>query len=402
MVHLVAFLQPAEDADGVLDGGFADVDLLEAALECGVLLHVLAVLLEGGGADEAQFTAGEHGLDHVAGVHGGVAGGSGADDGVQLVDEGDDLPVGVLDLVEHRLEALLELAAVLRAGDHGSQVEADQGFAAQGLGHVAGDNAAGQALDDGGLAHAGFADEHRVVLGAAGQDLHDAADLGVTADDGVDLAFAGELGQVGGVLLQGLELPLGILGGDLGGAAHCGEGALDGVVGRAVLLQQVGGFAGAAGDSGEQYLGGDVFVAEFAGELLGRGERVEGVPVEVRVRQVRALGLRVTGDEGPRLGEDGVGVGARGLEDRGGDAVGLVEDGDEQVGGPDVGVAVGGGCLQGGLHRLLGLGGGGERTHVLRLSLLLPCRFCRELFCRRSTLVFARGPAFHSVQRHKG
>jgi hypothetical protein len=32
-------------------------------------------------------------------------------------------------------------------------------------------------LDDGGLAHAGLADQHRVVLSAAGQDLDDALDL---------------------------------------------------------------------------------------------------------------------------------------------------------------------------------------------------------------------------------
>ena len=47
-----------------------------------------------------------------------VAAGARADDGVQLVDEGDDLAVGVLDLLEHGLEPLLELAAVLRAGHH--------------------------------------------------------------------------------------------------------------------------------------------------------------------------------------------------------------------------------------------------------------------------------------------
>ena len=68
----------------------ADVHLLEAALEGGVLLDVLAVLVERGGADHAQLAAGEHRLDHVAGVHRAL-GGAGADDGVQLVDEGDDL-----------------------------------------------------------------------------------------------------------------------------------------------------------------------------------------------------------------------------------------------------------------------------------------------------------------------
>ena len=108
----------------------------------------------------------QHGLDHVAGVHG-PFGRAGAHDGVELVDEGDDLALGVGDLLQHRLQPLLELAAVLGPGHHGRQVEGDHALVAQALGHVALDDAVGQALDDGGLAHAGLADEHGVVLGAA-------------------------------------------------------------------------------------------------------------------------------------------------------------------------------------------------------------------------------------------
>ena len=133
-------------------------------------------------------------LEHVAGVHGPLAGGAGADDRVQLVDERDDLAVGAaLDLLQDGLEPLLELAAVLRAGDHRGQVEADQALVAQRLGHVAGDDPLGQALDDGGLADAGLADEHGVVLGPPRQHLDDAADLGVAADHRVELALAGRL-----------------------------------------------------------------------------------------------------------------------------------------------------------------------------------------------------------------
>ena len=193
VVHLVALLEPAQDADRVLDRGLADEHLLEAALQRGVLLDVLAVLVEGGGPDHAQLAAGEHGLDHVAGVHGGLPGGAGADDRVQLVDEGDDLPLGVGDLLQHGLEPLLELAAVLGAGDHRAQVERHQPLALEALGDVAGDDALGEPLDDRRLADAGLADQHRVVLGAAGQHLDDAADLGVPADDRVDLALAGPL-----------------------------------------------------------------------------------------------------------------------------------------------------------------------------------------------------------------
>jgi hypothetical protein len=46
-----------------------------------------------------------------------------------------------LDLLEHGLEALLELAAVLRAGDHRAEVERDERLSLQRLGHVAGDDA---------------------------------------------------------------------------------------------------------------------------------------------------------------------------------------------------------------------------------------------------------------------
>lgn len=91
---------------------------------------MLAVLVEGGGANHAQLAASEHRLDHVARVHGAaLAGGARPDDGVQLVDEGDDLALGLLDLLEHGLQPFLELTAVLRARDHGTKVERDDPLA---------------------------------------------------------------------------------------------------------------------------------------------------------------------------------------------------------------------------------------------------------------------------------
>ena len=108
----------------------ADQHRLEPALQRRVLLDVLAVFVQCGRADHAQLAAGQHRLEHVAGVHRALAL-AGADDGVQLVEERDDLAVAALDLLEHALEPLLELAPVLRAGDHRAQVEADQPLAAQ-------------------------------------------------------------------------------------------------------------------------------------------------------------------------------------------------------------------------------------------------------------------------------
>ena len=112
--------------------------------------------------------------------------------------------------MQHGLEPLLELAAVLRAGDHRAQVEREQLLVLEAFGDVALDDALGDAFGDRGLADARLADQHGVVLGAAGEHLHDAADLFVAADDRVGLALPRRLGEVARVLLQCLELPLGI------------------------------------------------------------------------------------------------------------------------------------------------------------------------------------------------
>ena len=121
-MHLVALLQAAQDGDRVLDRRLADEDRLEAALERRVLLDVLLVLVERRRADAAQLAARERRLEHVRRVHR-AFGRARADERVQLVDEEDDLALALLDLLEHRLQAVLELAAVLRAGDHRAEVE---------------------------------------------------------------------------------------------------------------------------------------------------------------------------------------------------------------------------------------------------------------------------------------
>lgn len=67
---------------------------------------------------------------------------------------------------------------------------------------VFGNDALGKAFDDGGFADAGFADQDRVVFGAAGEDLEDAADFFVAADDRVEFAFPRFLGEVDCELIQ--------------------------------------------------------------------------------------------------------------------------------------------------------------------------------------------------------
>ena len=184
MVFLETLLQSAQNGYCVLFRRGIHHHGLEAAFEGGVLFHVLAVLVEGGRSHAVEFAAREHGLEHVAGVLR-AFGLACADYGVDLVDEEDYSAVGGANLVQHGLEALLELAAVLGARHEGGHVEREDGAVLQSFRHVAAHYPLGEAFDDGGFAHAGLADEHGVVLCLAGEDADYVADLGVASDHGV-------------------------------------------------------------------------------------------------------------------------------------------------------------------------------------------------------------------------
>ena len=134
-----------------------------------------------------QLAARQRRLEQIAGVHR-AFGFPGADQRVHLVDEQDDVARGLADLVEHALQPLLELAAIFRAGDQRAHVEREQALVLDAVGHVAVGDAQREALGDRGLADAGLADQHRIVLGPAGEHLDRAADFLVAADDRVELA----------------------------------------------------------------------------------------------------------------------------------------------------------------------------------------------------------------------
>ncbi len=127
---------------------------------------------------------------------------------MELVDEQDDLALGLAYLVHDGLHALLELAAELGARHHGAEVEGNDALILECPRNVCGDDLLRETLCDGGLADARVADEHRVVLRPAAQDLDDALDLVVAADDGIELALAREVGEIAAVAFEGLVPPL--------------------------------------------------------------------------------------------------------------------------------------------------------------------------------------------------
>ena len=171
-----------------------------------------------------KLAAREHRFEQIGGIHGAFRG-SRADHGVQLVDEENDLALGFLHLFEHGLEALFEFAAIFGAGDERAHIERDDSFILQTLGHVAAQHALRQPLDDRGLAHAGVADQHRVVFAPPREHLDHAPNFFIAADDRIELALSGKLGEIAAIFSQRFIRRFGILRGHALVAANIFERA---------------------------------------------------------------------------------------------------------------------------------------------------------------------------------
>ena len=372
MVRLITLLQAAEDGDGVLDGRLAHQHLLEAPLQRRVLLDVLAVFVQRGGADAVQLATRQRGLQHVAGVDGALCL-AGADHGVQLVDEQNDAPFFLRHFLQHRLQALFKFTTVLGARQQARHVEHQHLLVLQRVGHLAGHDALGQAFDDGGLAHARLADQHRVVLAAPLQHLDGAADLVVAADHRVQLALARAFGQVERVFFERLALALAV--GAVHGlaAAHGVDGGFQALAAQARLLRNAAGLALGVGQRQQEHLAGHELVAALDAFLLGGLQQADQVGAGLHLLLARHGGQALDGGLGvlAQLGH----VDAGALQQRLG-AILLAQHGRQQVHGFDVGVVVAQGQRLRVGQGFLELGGEFVESHEEKTSELLPQMGC--------------------------
>jgi hypothetical protein len=339
VVLLVALAEALEDLHRVGDRRLVNLDLLEATLEGGVALEVLAVLVERRRADRLELTPRQGRLQDRGSVDRAL-GGAGADQVVELVDEEHDV-AALGDLLHHLLQALLELTAVLGAGDEGGQVKRVDLLVAQELRDLAARDPGCEALDDRGLAHAGLAEQDGVVLLAAGEDLHDPLDLGFAADHGVELVLRGELREVAAELVEQLRGLLALAArraGALAATARPGEHPDDLVadlLGVGVEVEQ-----DASGDplvltheTEQDVLGADVVVAERERLAEGQLEHLLGARGEWDL----AGGHLLAGaDDADDLGADPLDGDVQRLEDAGGQALLLAQQAEQDVLGADV------------------------------------------------------------------
>ena len=274
-------------------------------------------------------------------------------------------PSDDLHFLEHRFEALFELAAELRAGDQRAHVERDHALVLQAFGHVAAHDAAGQAFHDGGLADARLADQHRIVLGAARKHLDHAADLFVAADHRIELALRGELRQIAAVFFERFVGGFRILSGDALAAADLLQSPHQALARDAEFAEQFSRGARIFGGGQQHVLHGNVFVLQALGFLFGLREQLGDAVGDVDL-------IGATGRTG-YLGQpvdlllepaaEGVHPNVGLVEDGGGKPAFLLEQGQHQVFGVDLLVSVLNGDGLGGADGLLQFFGESVEVH---------------------------------------
>ncbi len=202
MMRLVSGSKTLEDPHRLLDARLVDRDALEPARQGAILFDVLEILVRRR-SDDPELPRRKHWLDQRRQVHRSARRGARTDGGVNLVDE--EYRHGLLrERVDHRLEALLEVSAESRACEERAGVEREHFGALEQIRHVVLKQPRREALGERRLSDARVADEHRVVLAAAAEDLHRPLQLVRAADERIQLAGARACRQVGRVCHQGV------------------------------------------------------------------------------------------------------------------------------------------------------------------------------------------------------
>ena len=186
--------QPGENLHRFLDRRLLDGNLLQAPGERAILLDVLE-LLERRRADHPKIARREKRLEQRRQIHRAAGDRAGADRGVHFVDEENRLRPGG-ERRDDRLESLLEVAAIPRARQQRTGIERKDFRILQRPLHIVVKKPRGETLGHGGLADAGIADEHGVVLAAAAEHFDRPLELLGASDQRIEQPLTRPFGQV--------------------------------------------------------------------------------------------------------------------------------------------------------------------------------------------------------------
>ena len=189
----VAVAHALQHANRFVLVGRRNLDGLEAPLERAVFLHRLAIFARRRRADALNFAAAQRRLQNIRGVERAFRR-TRAHQRVQFVDEHDRV-LALHQFLHDGLQPLFELPAILRSRHDQRKIERKDALVREERRNIAVGNALRQAFDDRRLAHAWFADQHRIVLRAPAKDLNGALEFAVSSYQRIELAFHRRLRQ---------------------------------------------------------------------------------------------------------------------------------------------------------------------------------------------------------------
>src|SRR5579859_334209 len=275
---------------------------------------------------------------------------------MQLIDEQNDLPFGLGDFLENGFQAVFKFAAEFCSSHERGKIQRHDAFCFEYVRNVTGNDALREAFDDGRLAHARFADQHRVVFGAPRQDLHHAANLFITANNRVKFLLSRQFRQVASIFLQRRVRGLRVLRRDALVSSNTSQGLQNRLVRSSLLLQQLAGrVAIAFGNRQKKMFGGDRFIFETIGLLECLLEDV--VERTTHVLLGEALHFGETRDLAFDFVGERLGVDTKAREQRRHDAIRLRHERGQQVHRLNLLILVPGGYFLGALDGLLRLHG---------------------------------------------
>ena len=192
-----------------------------------------------------------------------------------------------------------------------------------------------QSFDNGRLADAGFADQHRIVLGAAAENLQHPLDFVGPADDRIQLTFLGQLGQIASELIEcrRVALPIALTrsglpekrDGQLSGGQEIGAEAAENLSADPFFFSE---------QAQQKMFAPDMIVAEKTGFFD---------PVFDHLLDPGAEGNFAKGHRGAAAGQvpldfqsDLLGRESHLFQNHQGDAVGFAKDGQDEMLGPEV------------------------------------------------------------------
>ena len=209
---------------------------------------------------------------------------------MQLVNEHNGLAFVFCQVFKHVFQPLFKFATELGARQQRSHVQGQHPLALERIGHLARHNALRQAFHNRRLAHAGLADEHRVVFGAALQHLDGASNLVVAANHRVELARAGALGQVYAVFFERLALVFGVRAVHVLAAPHGHNGGVQALARQPQRLHLLGKVRLGLAQSQHEQLAGNKLVAALDGLFLRRLQQAHHVAAHLHLFLALHLG----------------------------------------------------------------------------------------------------------------